>query len=80
MKLNHDADVAVTVYMRRPKNGDAGYVSAYTDYPTPEGTDYYTGNDLADGGHTEKTIERVVADLKAVFAGRRNSYEATHGT
>lgn len=80
MDLSHKANRAVNIYFRDPSEEDPdGYISAYTSYPTDDGKDYTTGNDLADGGFTEETIERVIADIRAVMQGHRNAYVASGG-
>lgn len=66
--LAHQADVAVKVYFRRPTAEKKGYISAYTSYPRREGEDWNRGNDLADGGWEQETIDRVKRDIDRVFA------------
>ncbi len=66
--LPHNADVRVTVYFRKPnKEKPRGYISAYTTVPKRKGEDWNRGNDLTDGNYSEKTLNKIIRDLKTVF-------------
>lgn len=66
--LSHQADVMVKVYFRKPTKEKKGYISAYTSYPKNEGEDWNRGNDLADGGWEQETVDRIKRDIDNVFA------------
>ena len=66
--LPHGADVGVTVNFRKPNDKKPkGYISAYTTYPKRKGEDWNRGNDLPDGPYSKKTLNRIIAALKAVY-------------
>lgn len=82
--LAHESDVVVKVYFRRPTAEKKGYISAYTSYSKREGEDWNRGNDLADGGWEQETVDRVKRDIDRVFAEQKAiesaSSASTNGT
>lgn len=70
-KLAHNAKVSITIYFRPPGDENTGYLSAYTNYPARIGEDWHRGNDLSDGSYSKETLERIIADIREVFSGRK---------
>ncbi len=62
--LNGRFDLAVTVYIRRAKGGDKGYISAYSTYPKRDGESWNRGNDLPDGPATPQTVDFISQAVK----------------
>lgn len=64
-------EMKINIVMRRPENGERGYIGANTSYPPRKGEDWSRGNDLADGEFSDETLERIFEDIRAVYRGDR---------
>jgi len=79
MTLAHQADYSFTIYVRKPieretgaikEIGDAGYMSAYINWPSGG------GRDLPDGLPNGETLDEITGRIKDIFAGEDEYIEA----
>lgn len=59
--------VRITIVVRRPENGNGGYIGATYDRDPLPGEDWRRGGDLADGKHNSETVERIIRDINRMI-------------